>query len=222
MLEEYAAAKLVLKMKSIALLIFMMGLSCLLISACQADDYPDLTAENKLSAFNDQFMNGKKADSGSYRGEPWSTSSLNASNVKSAAQQAASVVPVTSAQTQSSELMSRADSFLKNASSNGFYVLSVSAFRNMTVADSNWAIVDINPAELYASGHIPGAVNIPLTNIISQMGTIAAGQKIAVYGIMDTNAAFAVEVLSIFGGRDAYVLKGGAAAWQEAGLVLEA
>ena len=87
---------------------------------------------------------------------------------------------------------------------------------------TNFLILDVRSPMEYQQGHIPGSVNIPLSNIISQIGTIAAGQKIAVYGIMDTNAAFAVEVLRIFGGREAYVLKGGAAAWQEAGLVLEA
>ena len=86
------------------------------------------------------------------------------------------------------------------------------------VADKNWAIVDVRPAQLYATGHIPGAINIPLENLISQMGMIPAGQKVAVYCAIDTNAAFAVQTLRVYGGRDAFVLSGGIVAWQAAGM----
>jgi rhodanese-related sulfurtransferase len=114
--------------------------------------------------------------------------------------------------------MVKTDSFLKEAMNNGYYVLSVPEFVNRSVADKNWAIVDVRPAQLYATGHIPGAINIPLSDLISQMGMIPAGQKVAVYCAIDTNAAFAVQTLRVYGDRDASVLLGGVVAWQAAGM----
>ena len=112
--------------------------------------------------------------------------------------------------------MFKADSFLKEAVNNGFYVLSVAEFLNRTVADKNWAIVDVRPAQLYLAGHIPGAINIPLENLMPQMSMIPADQKVAVYCAIDTNAAFAVQTPGVYGGRDVFVLSGGIVAWQAA------
>jgi rhodanese-related sulfurtransferase len=114
--------------------------------------------------------------------------------------------------------MVKTDSFLKEAMNNGFYVMSVTEFLNKTSADKNWAIVDVRPAQLYATGHLPGAINIPLSDLISQMGMIPAGQKVAVYCAIDTNAAFAVQTLRVYGDRDAFVLLGGIVTWQAAGM----
>ncbi|HPT18807.1 MAG TPA: rhodanese-like domain-containing protein, partial [Methanothrix sp.] len=206
--------------------ILLMALSCLLISACATDDYPDLSADNQLNTFNKQFLDGKTTASSSLKGQPWATSSLNNTNIKAQAQQMASAVPVAPVSSEGAQttldFMGKSDLFLKNAASNGFYVITVSEYLNSTVADNNWSVLDVGPAELYAAGHIPGSANIPLANILSQMGTIPAGKKIAVYSVMDTNAAFAVQVLRVFADREAYVLKGGADAWQAAGMTLEA
>ena len=114
--------------------------------------------------------------------------------------------------------MVKTDSFLKEAMYNGFYLMSASEFLNQTSADKNWAIVDVRPAQLYAGGHIPGAINIPLAELISQMGMIPAGQKAAVYCDIDTNAALAVQTLRVYGDRDAFILSGGIVAWQGAGM----
>ena len=50
------------------------------------------------------------------------------------------------------------------------------------------------------------------------MGMIPAGQKLAAYCATDTNSDFAVQMLRVYGGREAFVLSGGIAAWQEAGM----
>ena len=163
-------------------------------------------------------MERKKTDTNSYKGQPWATSSLNDSNKKTTSVESISAVQVSSGQGQSSDYLVKTDSFLKEAMSNGFYLLSVVDFLNKSSADKNWAIVDVGPAQLYAGGHIPEAMNIPLENLISQMGMIPAGQKVAVYCAIDTNAAFAVQTLRVYGGRDAFVLSGGIVTWQAAGM----
>ena len=195
-----------------------MALACLLVQACALEDSPEQVDQNKVDQMNTQFLGEKKTDTNSYKGQPWATSSLNDSNKKNTSLESISAVQVTSGIGQSSEYMVKTDSFLKWAMNNGFYVLSVAEFINKTSMEKNWAIVDVRPTQLYAAGHIPGAINIPLENLISQMGIIPAGQKVAVYCAIDTNAAFAVQTLRVYGGRDAFVLSGGIVAWQAAGM----
>ncbi|MCK9565132.1 MAG: rhodanese-like domain-containing protein [Methanothrix sp.] len=163
---------------------------------------------------NKQILVEKKTVTDSYKGQPWATSSLNDSNKKE------SVIPVlvSSGQGLSSDYMIKADSFLKEAMNNGFYVLSVAEYLNKSSSDENWAIVDVRSAQQFAGGHISQALNIPLENLISQMGLIPAGQKVAVYGAIDVNAAFAVQTLRVYGGRDAFILSGGIVSWQTAGM----
>ena len=201
-------------MRSNNLLLGLMALACLLVQACAVEDSPELIDQNKVDQMNAQILGEKKTDTNSYKGQPWATSSLNDSNKI----ESISAVPVTSVLSQSSDYLGQADSFLKAATNNGFYLLSVAQFLNKSSTDKNWAIVDVRPAQLYLGGHIPEALNIPLENLISQMGMIPAGQKVAVYCAIDTNAAFAVQTLRVYGGRDAFVLSGGIVAWQAAGM----
>jgi len=205
-------------MRSSNLLLGLMALACLLVQACATEDSPELIDQNKVDQMNTQILGEKKTDTNSYKGQPWATSSLNDSSKKTTSIETISAVQVTSGLGQSSDYMVKTDSFLKEAMNNGYYVLSVPEFVNRSVADKNWAIVDVRPAQLYATGHIPGAINIPLSDLISQMGMIPAGQNVAVYCAIDTNAAFAVQTLRVYGDRDASVLLGGVVAWQAAGM----
>ncbi len=196
------------------LLIGLVALSCILVQACALGQNPDLDDQNSVDQMNKQILGEKKTEVNSYRGQPWATSSLNDSNkIKSL-----SAVRVSSANGQSSDYLVQADSFLKEAMNNDFYLLSVAQFLSKSSTEKNWAIVDIRPAQQYLGGHIPEALNIPLENLISQMGMIPAGQKVAVYDTIDTNAAFAVQTLRVYGGRDAFVISGGIVAWQAAGM----
>jgi len=205
-------------MRSSNLFLGLMALACLLVQACALGQTPELDDQNKVDQMNQQILGEKKIDTNSYKGQPWAASSLNDSNKKTTSLEAISAVQVSSGQGLLSEFMVKTDSFLKEAMNNGFYLLNVAEFINKTRADKNWAIVDVRPAQLYAGGHIPGAINIPLEDLISQMGMIPVGQKVVVYCAIDTNAAFAVQALRVYGGRDAFALSGGIAAWQAAGM----
>lgn len=208
-------------MRSSKLLIGLMALACLTVLACAiAVSQSDSTYDDPaVDALKKQVLEEKKTDTNSYKGQPWATSSLNESNKKNTSVIAISAVPV-SVLGQSSDYMVKTDSFLKESTNNGFYVMSVAEFLNKNSTDKNWVIVDVGPAQLFVSGHIPGAMNIPLENLISQMGMIPAGKKVAVYSAIDTNAAFAVQALRVYGGRDASILSGGIVAWQAAGMPL--
>jgi rhodanese-related sulfurtransferase len=205
-------------MRSSNLLLGLMALACLLLQACAQEENPEQDDQNKVDQMNKQILGEKKTDTNSYKGQPWPTSSLNDSNKKTTSLGYISPVQASSGLSQSSDYLNQADSFLKEAMNNGFYLLSVAQFLEKSSVDKNWVIVDARTAQQYAGGHIPEALNIPLENLISQMGMIPAGRKVAVYCAIDTNAAFAVQTLRVYGDRDAFVLSGGIVAWQAAGM----
>ncbi len=112
-----------------------------------------------------------------------------------------------------------ANDFLNGAAASDYYTVTVPEFINRTKIDTNWVIVDIRPANTYAGGHIPNAINMPVNNLISMMGsTIPAGKRIAVYGSTNIDAAYAAMALDIFGNREAYVLMDGISGWKQSGM----
>jgi rhodanese-related sulfurtransferase len=205
-------------MRSISLLLGLVALACLMVQACALGQTPALDDQEKVDQMNKQILSEKNTVTTSYKGQPWSTSSLNDSYKKTTSVESISPIQVSSAMGQSSDYMVKTDSFLKEAKNNGFYLLSVAEFLSISSQDKNWPIVDVRTPQLYMVGHIPDALNIPLENLISQMGMIPAGQKVAVYCATDTNAAFAVQTLRVYGDREAFVLTGGIAAWQATGM----
>lgn len=201
------------------LLLGSLALAFLLIHACAMGQTTVQDDQDKVDQMNKQILNeNKKADTSSYKGQPWATSSLNDSNKKTASSGSASPVQISSALGQPNSYMAKADSFLKQAANNGFYLLSVAEFLSKSSQDNNWAIVDARPAQQYAAGHIPDALSVPLEDIISQMGMIPAGKKVAVYSTPDANAAYAVQTLRVYADREAFVLSGGIDAWKAAGM----
>jgi rhodanese-related sulfurtransferase len=205
-------------MRSSIVLLGLMALACLMIPAYAEVDPQEFVDQTKMELMNNQILGERGIDTGSYRGQPWATSSLNDSNKETTSVETVSGVQVPSGIGLSSDYMSKTDSFLKDAMSNGYYVLSIPEFVNRSVADKNWVVVDTRPAQLYAAGHIAGALNIVKEDLISQMGMIPAGQKVAVYDALDAIAAFAVQTLRTYGDREAFILSGGIDAWRAAGL----
>jgi rhodanese-related sulfurtransferase len=85
-------------------------------------------------------------------------------------------------------------------------------------------LVDVRQPEEYASpsGHLPGAINVPLGDLPTRTGELAArGQPIVVVCKTDRRSARAAAELVATGLRDVAVLRGGTDAWHEQGLALE-
>ncbi|NMB86093.1 MAG: rhodanese-like domain-containing protein [Methanothrix sp.] len=195
------------------------ALACLLIQACAVDESPaaNTYSDPALNELKKQVLEDKTTVSGSYKGQPWATSPLNESNQKAVSVTSAPVQISAATQGTSSNYLTVADSFLKGSKTKGFYIISVPDFVNSSKADPSWVIVDVRATDQYAQGHAQGALSMPLENLVSQLGMIPAGKKVAVYGDLDIDAAYAVETLRIFADRDAYVLSGGISALQIAG-----
>lgn len=111
-----------------------------------------------------------------------------------------------------------AEQFMNGLVENEFYLMPMSDLINATVVDDqSIVIIDVRPADMYDGGHIQGSINIPDPELVERISEVPMDKKIAVVCQIDTNSAFGVAVLRIFGGHDAWIVQGGVPAWTDAG-----
>jgi len=116
------------------------------------------------------------------------------------------------------DYMAKADAFLMSLPENNLLLMDMQELIDaIDAGDEGIVIVDVRPASLYDAGHIPDSINVPFPGLVPNMEMVPADKTIAVVCTYDTNSAFAVSVMSIFGDRDAWVVVGGVPAWEEAG-----
>ncbi len=82
-------------------------------------------------------------------------------------------------------------------------------------------VIDVRTPEEYASGHIPGAVNIPFDQVAQRIAEIAAPHGVALYCMVGPRARKGESALLAAGYEKVFHLEGGLAAWQAAGLPVE-
>ena len=84
-------------------------------------------------------------------------------------------------------------------------------------------VVDVRSAEEFATGHIPGALNIPFQEIGEHTAHLDSPTGVALYCMVGPRARKAEEALVAAGyGAAIHHIDGGLAAWKEAGLPVEA
>ncbi|MDM7861798.1 rhodanese-like domain-containing protein [Alteromonas sp. ASW11-36] len=88
---------------------------------------------------------------------------------------------------------------------------------------SEWLIIDVRSAEEYAEGHVPGAINIPHTDMAAQMSTIQTykDKPVVVYCRSGYRAGKAADVLIEADFSDVRHLEGDIMGWRNAGHELE-
>lgn len=84
-------------------------------------------------------------------------------------------------------------------------------------------VVDVRSAEEFATGHIPGARNIPFQEIGGRMDELDSPTGVALYCMVGPRARKAEDAL-VAAGFDAPIqhIDGGLGAWKAAGLAVEA
>lgn len=81
-------------------------------------------------------------------------------------------------------------------------------------------LIDVRTAEEFASGHIPGAINIPVQELGQRLDEVATDQPIVLYCRSGNRSTQAATLLSQQGYTGIYNL-GGITSWQAAGLPIE-
>ncbi|WP_338600388.1 rhodanese-like domain-containing protein [Saccharopolyspora sp. SCSIO 74807] len=80
-------------------------------------------------------------------------------------------------------------------------------------------LIDVREAEEYASGHVPGAVNVPLADVVASPERFA-GQECYVICRSGGRSRRAAEAMNAAGAR-AVSVSGGTSGWIEAGNEVE-
>lgn len=80
-------------------------------------------------------------------------------------------------------------------------------------------VVDPRPERKFAEGHIPGAVNIPLPEIVAGHRAMAEAKNVVVYGSgwMDYTSPAAAKRLMALGYRNVFDYRGGLELWRAEG-----
>jgi rhodanese-related sulfurtransferase len=84
-------------------------------------------------------------------------------------------------------------------------------------------VLDVRTPEEFASGHVPGALNIPIDELASRSGEIAAhrDEPVVVYCERGPRAARGADELVAAGFSDVKLLAGHMSGWRAAGLPTE-
>jgi rhodanese-related sulfurtransferase len=82
-------------------------------------------------------------------------------------------------------------------------------------------VIDVRTAAEFASGHVPGAVNIPFDEVADRIGEVEAPHGVALYCMVGPRARKGEAALLAAGYDRVFHLEGGLAAWQEAGLPVD-
>jgi rhodanese-related sulfurtransferase len=82
-------------------------------------------------------------------------------------------------------------------------------------------VIDVRSPEEYATGHIPGAANIPFDQVAQRIAEIDAPHGVALYCMVGPRARKGESALLAAGYEKVLHLEGGLAAWQQAGLPVE-
>lgn len=88
------------------------------------------------------------------------------------------------------------------------------------VEQGNASLVDVREVGEYADGHVPGAVNIPMGQLTSQLDRLDKDAPVHVICASGNRSAAMVDVLSN-AGFEAYNVVGGTSAWVRAGRPVE-
>ena len=81
--------------------------------------------------------------------------------------------------------------------------------------------IDVRTPEEYASGHIPGALNIPFDEVPTRTAEIDGSHGVALYCMVGPRARKGESALLAAGYEKVFHLEGGLAAWQAAGFPIE-
>jgi rhodanese-related sulfurtransferase len=91
----------------------------------------------------------------------------------------------------------------------------------MIYEDKDATFVDVREPEEWASGHMPGAVHIPLGDLARRVGELPADEQIIAVCRSGGRSLDAVDILTAAGHEGAKSMAGGMLEWAKAGRPVE-
>ena len=86
------------------------------------------------------------------------------------------------------------------------------------INDTGAVILDVRPAAEFATGHLPNARNIPLSDLEKRAGELPANKPVLVCCASGVTSGKASALLRRNGREEVFNLAGGLQAWRQAGL----
>ena len=96
-------------------------------------------------------------------------------------------------------------------------LISVDELVRLQHGKQDFIVLDVRRRGEFASGHVPGAINIPLAELPEQLSKIPSGWPIAVICAAGYRSTIAKGILERRGLKPLLNIKGGTAAWKSAG-----
>ncbi len=87
-------------------------------------------------------------------------------------------------------------------------------YENVTGPDT-WYVIDIRAADAYASGHVPGAVNVTRADLLTHAAAndIASKEKVVIVCYSGQSAAWSTAILRMSGYTNVFSMKYGMSSW---------
>lgn len=100
--------------------------------------------------------------------------------------------------------------------------ISAAALRERQASkDAAPYVLDVRSAEEYATGHVPGAVNVPHDQVAARIAELPKDREIVLYCRSGRRAGLAAEVLAANGFKSLAHLTGDMPAWEASGNPVE-
>ncbi|HND08057.1 MAG TPA: rhodanese-like domain-containing protein, partial [Candidatus Obscuribacter sp.] len=100
-------------------------------------------------------------------------------------------------------------------------LIGVAELLRLLEAKNELLVIDVRRRGEFASGHVPGAMNIPLSELPEQVSKVPAGCPLAVICAAGYRSTIAKGILERQGLKQLMNVKGGTAAWKSAGYPLQ-
>lgn len=102
------------------------------------------------------------------------------------------------------------------------HVINISDYQTQFLTpQTNHLLLDVREADEYENGHIPGAVNIPLSELQNRLSEVDREKPIVVVCARGGRSAMAIEFMTANDFDGLYNLSDGTMGWVEQGLPTE-
>ena len=88
-------------------------------------------------------------------------------------------------------------------------------------ADADYILIDVREIDEFESGHLPGAVNLPLSEFQFRMDEVDEDRTVILVCRTDNRSELAAQMLSANGYDNVYNLLEGTMGWMRRGLPIE-